>query len=120
MSIVSTLKHFYLAIKSLYGIDRTELQTKWSLKMRTEEETSVLVRLHGMLSNQPIWMPHQFGDVIRALLNKAHLPVSKVATALEHSELIIQAWERDLRLPEKEQWPSLTASVIILIEAELD
>jgi hypothetical protein len=50
--------------------------------MYTQEEASTLRRLHGMLSHQPLEVPEQFGDVIRALLNKANLPISTVARAL--------------------------------------
>lgn len=88
--------------------------------MRSTEECSTLMRLHGMLSNQPLSKSKQFGDVIRALINVAHLPLQTVAKALRQSELTVEAWKRDLRLPEETEWPSLTQCVLTLIESELD
>ncbi len=86
--------------------------------MRTEEEAAVLRRLRGML-NSPFEVPEQFGDAIRELLNKANLPVSTIAHALNCSELMIQLWERNRRLPGEDILPDLTSSVITFIDLEL-
>ncbi len=88
--------------------------------MYTPEEDSVLRRLHGMLSHQQIEAPKQFGDVIRALLQQAHVPLSKVAQILNCSELMIQLWERDQRLPSEDVWPDLIDSIVAFIDTELD
>jgi ribosome-binding protein aMBF1 (putative translation factor) len=89
------------------------------LYMYTEEQLSVLRRLHGMLTNQAIEVPEQFGDVIQALINKAGISVQTLANALECSELMIQLWVQDRKLPGKDVWPDLTDSVVELIDREL-
>jgi len=87
--------------------------------MRTEEQASTLRRLHGMLSHQEFDAPEQFGDTIRALINDASVPIGTVAKTLGCSELMIELWRNDRRLPSRDAWPNLTSSIVAFIEEEL-
>lgn len=87
--------------------------------MLDETDSSVLRKLHGLLSHQPISSPEQFGDLIKALLKEAHLPMEVVANSLGHSQLMIECWATYKRLPAEECWPILTEKIIDLIDKEL-
>jgi hypothetical protein len=72
-----------------------------------------------MLSHQELEQPEQFGDTIRALLNDASVPIGTVAKTLQCSELMIELWRNNRRLPARDAWPNLTSSIVSLIEEEL-
>lgn len=85
----------------------------------TQEQASVLIRLHGMLDAQRPWEEKQFKDLVLALLNHG-VTEEKIAQALNVPPFFVSGWSHGLRIPPKETWEPIIVSVLALIDKELE